>query len=592
MPLSRRKFITKSALATAAGLTAPLLRTRLLAQEAPGNVTAAANTTVAAGPVATAAAEAAPVPVPAGWGVAAGPFQPTFASLAQYETPEWFRDAKFGIWAHWGPQCVPEQGDWYARRMYISADPKTGKPDADYTYQCAHYGHPSKFGFKDIDNLWHAEDWDPQKLIGLYQRAGAKYFTALANHHDNLDCFDSTYQEWNVMRVGPKKDIVGGWEKVARAAGLRFGVTVHAAHAWTWYEPAQGADKTGPLAGVPYDGKLTKADGKGLWWEGLDPQELYAQNHALSKSADISKMWAWGNGASIPDKAYCEKFFNRTIDLINKYNPDLLYFDDTVLPLYPISDAGLRIAAYYYNHNMAQHGGKLEAVLNGKVLDEQQRKCMVWDVERGVTDNIEPQPWQTDTCIGEWHYRLSLFERHRYKNADTVAHMLVDIVSKNGNLLLNIPLPPGGAPDADELKFLADFTAWMDLNNEGIFGTRPWKVFGEGPAATGAAPIKAQGFNEGKNKPYTAQDWRFTQKGDTLYGYMMAWPDSGPLVVKSLAEGSPLAPGTVTRVESLGAPGPLQFTRDANGLSITPPATKPGNYVYGFKFSGTGLTQA
>jgi alpha-L-fucosidase len=363
---------------------------------------------------------------------------------------------------------------------------------------------------------------------------------------------------------------------------------VHAAHAWSWYEVAQGSDKTGPLAGVPYDGKMTKADGKGLWCEGLDPQELYAQNHTPGPGGLV---WDWNaaKGSSIPDAVYCEKFFNRTIDLINKYNPDLLYFDDTILPLYPISDVGLRIAAYYYNQNMQRHGGKLEAVMNGKVLNEQQRQCMVWDVERGVTDKIEPFAWQTDTCIGNWHYQRSLFERHRYKNADTVAHMLVDIVSKNGNLLLNIPLPPEGAPDTDELKFIADFTVWMDRNSEGIYGTRPWKVFGEGPSVATAAPIRAQGFNEGRNRPYTAEDWRFTQKNGVLYAYALAWPADGTLVVKSMGQSGPAGGATVARVEALGVGEPLKFTQDANGLSIALPETKIGDYVYGFKIEGPGV---
>jgi hypothetical protein len=180
------------------------------------------------------------------------------------------------------------------------------------------YGHPSKVGFKDICNLWKAEKWDPEKLIALYRRAGAKYFVALANHHCNFDCYASKYQPWNSVAIGPKKDIVGGWATAARKAGLRFGVTVHAARSWNWYEVAQGADATGPMQGIAYDGKLTKADGKGQWWEGLDPQDLYAQNHRPGEK---------------PSPAYCEKFFQRTLDLIDSYQPDLLYFDDGVLPL-------------------------------------------------------------------------------------------------------------------------------------------------------------------------------------------------------------------------------------------------------------------
>jgi alpha-L-fucosidase len=382
---------------------------------------------------------------------------------------------------------------------------------------------------------------------------------------------------WSVRK---KKDIVGGWEKAVRAAGLRFAVSVHASHSWSWYEVSQGADKNGPLAGVPYDGHLTKADGKGLWWDGLDPQELYAQNHK-----PMGLEWEWNNKGQgdLPTAAYCEKFYRRTMDLIDKYHPDQVYFDDTILPLYPISDVGLRIAAGFYNRNMKRHGGRLEAVVNGKILNEQQRKCLVWDLERGYSDRIEPLPWQTDTCIGDWHYSLPLYERHGYKKPDQVAHMLVDIVSKNGNLMLNIPLPGNGMPDPDELAFLADFTKWMDVNSEGIHGTRPWHVFGEGPAGGGPA-THAQGFNEGARR-YTAQDFRFTQKGDTLYAFAMAWPANGKLVIRSLATGA----GKVQDVKLLGHPGKLVWTQTAEGLVATMPNQKPCDYVYGLKIVGRGL---
>ena len=164
-----------------------------------------------------------------------GPFQPNWDSLKQYTTPDWFRDAKFGIWAHWSAQCVPEQGDWYARQMY-----RQGQPQNDY--HVAHYGHPSKVGFMQIDHLWKAEAWDPDELMQLYVKAGAKYFVSLANHHDNFDCFDSAHQPWNSLRVGPKKDIVGTWAKVARKHGLRFGISSHASHAWRWFQTAYGYD--------------------------------------------------------------------------------------------------------------------------------------------------------------------------------------------------------------------------------------------------------------------------------------------------------------------------------------------------------------
>jgi alpha-L-fucosidase len=521
-------------------------------------------------------------PAASGEPIAKGPFQPTWNSLAHYQVPDWFRDAKFGIWAHWGPQCQPEHGDWYARGMYEEGS-------GHYEYHVKKYGHPSKVGFKDVINEWKAENWDPEALLELYKRAGAKYFVALANHHDNFDNYNSKYQSWNSVKYGPKKDLIGGWANAARNQGLNFGVSVHAAHAWTWYEQAQRSDKKGPFAGVPYDGKLTKADGKGTWWEGLDPQELYAQDHAPSTGSDdphnIHKQWNWGNGASTPSKKYCDKFLNRTIDLINRYEPDLIYFDDTALPLWPVSDAGLKIAAHFYNSNMKRHGGKLQAVINGKILDEEQRKCMVWDIERGQSNTIEPMPWQTDTCIGSWHYERAVYERNGYKSAKTVIHTLADVVSKNGNLLLSVPLRGDGSLDEKEKVVVEGIAEWMLVNQESIFGTRPWKVFGEGPAMASAAPLTAQGFNEGKGKPFTAEDIRFTAKGDVLYAIAMGLPDERKLTIKTLAQGNPDYQTEIERVELLGISQPLTFVRNENGLEVTFPERVPEQCAYSLKIT-------
>jgi len=507
--------------------------------------------------------------------VAPGPFKPTWESLAQFQTPEWFRDAKFGLWAHWGPQCAPEAGDWYARNMYMEGN-------GDYRYQVEHYGHPSKAGFKDVIHTWKAENFDPDKLLALYKRAGAQYFFALANHHDNFDNWDSKYQPWNAVALGPKKDLIAGWAKAARANGLRFGVSVHAAHAWSWYEVAQGADKKGPLAGVSYDGKLTAADGKGQWWDGLDPQDLYAQKHTPGTKLE----WDWdpAKGSSAPDAAYCAKFYNRTIDLINKYHPDLVYFDDTALPLWPVSDAGLKIAAHLYNSSIQQNGGKNEAVLFGKVLTPEQRKCMVWDIERGASNQIEPQPWQTDTCIGSWHYQRAIFEKHRYKSTKTVIQTLADVVSKNGNLLLSIPVRSDGTIDADEVKVVEGIATWMDTNRECIFSTRPWKICGEGPALEHAAPIKRQGFNEGKGKPLTTQDVRFTARGDTVYAIVMGAPTDG-LKIKSLGTAAKLLDHVIADVQLLGSAEKLPWQQTDGALVIGQPKNLPNDFALVLKIT-------
>ncbi len=496
--------------------------------------------------------------------MATGKFEPNWESLSQYQVPEWFRNAKFGIWAHWGPQCQPEMGDWYGRFMY-------NEGSWQYNEHVKKYGHPSKFGLKDVINEWKAENWEPEKLVALYKRVGAQYFFAMANHHDNLDLWDSKYQAWNSTRVGPKKDIVAGWAKAAKQQGLPFGLSVHSTHAWTWFETAQRADTTGPLKGIPYDGRLTKADGKGTWWEGLDPQELYAQNHPFSKNSekDITALWGqwnWDNGASIPDQKFCDNFYNRTMDLINLYHPDLLYFDDTTLPLYPISDAGLKIAAHYYNTNMAANKGKLEAVMFGKVLTEEQKKCMVWDVERGAPDKPQEKAWQTCTCIGDWHYNRGIYENGSYKSAATVIRMLVDIVSKNGNLLLNIPVRGDGSIDDKEVAILEGIAAWMDVNKESIFDTRPWKIYGEGPSVDAVNALNGPGFNEGK-VGYTEKDIRYNQKGNVLYATVMGVP-TGQISLKSLGKSSEGL--VIKKIEVLGSKEKLSWKQEAGALVIDP----------------------
>ena len=520
--------------------------------------------------------------------VTPGKFQPTWESLKQYEVPVWYRDAKFGIWACFGPQCEPEQGDWYARNLYAEGSRQN-------RYQVANYGPPSQFGFKDIIHRWKAAQWDPERLVALYKRTGAQYVVVMANHHDNFDLYDSKYQPWNSVRLGPQQDIVGTFAEAAHHQDLPFGVSVHAAHAWAFYELAQAADRNGPLAGVAYDGKLTKADGRGKWWDGLDPQDLYEQRHrpgaGFENPATIHTQWDYRNGASLPDAAYCEKFYNRTVDLVRKYQPDLIYFDDDVLPLWPVSDAGLKLAADFYNRNLQQHGGKLEAVLLGKQLSPDQRQCLVWDIERGAANALEPLPWQTDTCLGNWHYDRSVYNRDGYKSARTVIQMLADVVSKNGNLLLNVPVRADGSLDEKETTVLDGIAAWMKINRECIFGTRPWKVFGEGPASAGA-PLSAQGFNEGKGKPFTAEDVRYTTKGDTLYAIVLGPPD-GPVTFRSLSTGGLLG-RAIWDVTLLGRKEPLAWRQDDTGVVIEPTPSWPAEeaLVFAFELGPAPLPQA
>jgi alpha-L-fucosidase len=497
-----------------------------------------------------------------------GQFEPNWESLRQYEVPEWFRDAKFGIWAHWGPQCVEGSGDWMARELYMEGTYKAN-------YHREHYGHPSEVGFKDILPLFKAEHWNPEKLVQFYKEVGAQYFFALGNHHDNFDLWDSQYQEWNSKNIGPHRDILGEWAAAAKKAGLPLGISFHADHAWTWYEPSRRFDLKGEKRGVKYDGWLTKedgykpnADGSEKWWKGLDPQRLYAQNHDFSDNTwdnrSIHQQWGWGNGACLPTQEYITNFYNRTLDAINRYNPDLLYFDVTILPFYPISDAGLKITAHQYNHSMATHKGKNQAVVFGKILEDSQKDALVWDVERGAPNKIMERPWQCCNCIGDWHYNNGIYERNGYKSAATVVKLLVDIVSKNGNMLLSIPLRADGTFDEKEEAILKEFGAWMKVNKESIVGTRPWKRFGEGPIADSDIAINAQGFNDGQYTKAGSSEIRFTKKGNILYATALAWPDNMQLSIKSLAT------ERISSVELLGY-GKIPFTQSSDAFSVTLP---------------------
>ena len=512
--------------------------------------------------------------------IAPGPFQPTWDSLrSQYHTADWFRDAKFGIWNHWSAQCVPGQGDWYARNMYIQGSKQ-------YKHHLATYGHPSKSGFMELTNLWHAENWRPAELMDLYVAAGAKYFTALANHHDNFDCFRSRYTPWNSVAIGPKKDIVGIYGKLARERGLRFAVSNHGSHAWNWLQTAYNYDPEGPTAGTRYDAyTLTKADGKGKWWDGLDPQDLYTGRNVVMPDgvttiADMNK-WinandtAWHTDASIAAPKFAENWFLRCQDLVDTYKPDLLYFDDSELPHGPY---GLAIAAHTYNASVRDKG-RLDVVLTTKDTRAAEAGAFTLDIERGKTNEILAEPWQTDTCIGNWHYDTGLFAAHGYKTPTYVIHALIDIVSKNGNLMLDIPVTGDGVIDSDERAFLQALAGWLPKHGEAIYGTRPFKVFGEGPP-----DIVTGSLNEKTQRAYTAEDIRFTtnpRDPSLLYAFALGWPANGKLTIKTLARNAAIFPKPIQRVELIGA-GRVPHTQDAAGLTLTLPATPPNPYAYAF----------
>jgi alpha-L-fucosidase len=485
-----------------------------------------------------------------------GPYQANWDSLLEYDAPEWYRDAKFGIWAHWSPQCVPEHGDWYARLMYTEGS-------SDYDFQTKTYGHPSDFGYKDLTAQWTLLDWQPDALIERYKNAGARLFISLANHHDGFDCWGSKHQPWNAVNHGPHRDVVGEWAAAARKQGLRFGVTVHQARNWWWFQTAHGADKNGPRAGVPYDGRITRAEGKGQWWDGLDPQMLYGVKHPND---------------ALPDASYVKHFYDRTRDLIDQHDPDLLYFDNDLLPL---GWAGMNIGAYFYNHNLKTRGGRMEAVLNGKHIPDKLAKAVVADYERGLTSGIMPYAWQSETCIGEWHYRRSLFDGPGayggYLPPRDAIHWLVDTVSKNGTFILNIPGKPDGTIDSKEIAVLDEIAAWLKVNGEAIFETRPWTVYGEGPNSVTSGPFQGASISSMGSK-----DIRFTRNkaNNVIYAIFMGWP-FGHAQIASLGLSSKINPGKVQNVTLLGSDEPIKWTQDADALHFQLSYGSPGANSYG-----------
>lgn len=467
-----------------------------------------------------------------------GKFQPTFESLQEYECPEWFRDAKFGIWSHWGPQSVPMCGDWYARNMYIQGSPQ-------YNYHIRHYGHPSEFGYKDICRLWKAEKFDPRELMGLYHRAGARYFVAQAMHHDNFFNYDSMVNANNSVKIGPQKDICALWKEAADQFGMPFGLTEHLGASFSWWYVNKGADSYGPYKGVPYDG--------------ADPasRDFYYENseHTMPEHGALAQ-WLTGN------KKF-QKYWQDTMkELVDKFHPALLY-SDSGLPFEEEGyQPGLDAVSYLYNDSI-ERNGRNQAVYTQKNRAQEVYRVGVLDIEKSQLPGVNPSPWQTDTCIGNWFYDA----KQTFKQPGQIIEMLVDIISKNGCMLLNVLQRPDGTIDAETRFILEELAKWFAVCQEGVYGTRSFRVFGEGDTR-----VLIEGFREDKTE-WNSSDFRFTRKGDTVYAFMLKAPENRAAVIKSLRPEE-----KVESVRLLGA-GKVEFSQYCGILTVKLPENLPTGYV-------------
>jgi alpha-L-fucosidase len=475
--------------------------------------------------------------------VADGPYPADWKAMSRlYQAPGWWRDAKFGAWAHWDPQSMPEDGDWYARGMYQEGS-------AQYRYQTNHFGHPSEYGYKDIAHNWVIDRWKPNELMDLYVEMGARYFMAMGDHHDNFDCFDSKYQPWNSVKVGPKVDIVGTWEKAARQHGMRFGVGFHASPPRTWgqFMPVRYTrDKNGPKKGVPYDALQTILDGKGKWWEGMDPVDLYGPVH---------------DNKDPLHSPFANQFMWRVDDAISKYHPDVIYFDeaagDTLVDLGVKMGLGFLappLVANYYNKSLKWNDGKMDVVINLKCIGGRYNSFknspeLIPIVERALVKSteaiIEPQisayPFQTETTIADWHYKAG----QRYMDEKRIIGLLMQNVSRNGTMLLNLTQHGRGDLDPQVTQIAKDIGAWLKVNGEAVYASRPFEVCEE-----------------------KSNSICYTRNHGNVYATLLNWTN-GPVMLKALRAGGATL-GKVSKVELLGSDVPLTFVQDDQGLSVTP----------------------
>lgn len=471
-------------------------------------------------------------------------YEPNWESIkANYKDPAWFNNQKFGIFIHWGAYSVPAFGsEWYPRQMYMdtatfSAQLKLGKkgPNDTYLHHKKKWGDQKEFGYKDFIPMFKAEKFNAKDWIDLFKKSGAKYVIPVADHHDGFAMYKSNTTRWNAFDMGPKRDVLGELFKEGRQQGLIMGASSHYAFNWSFYNKKDKFDTTDP--------------------EFSDLYSTKGKNLEEPVSAEFKQKW-----------------WDRTVDLIDNYQPDILWFD-FYLDTPDFADLRPKLAAYYYNKGL--EWGK-EVVINDKNFDHEAfpEGTVIYDLERGKLPGIRKLPWQTDTSIGKnsWSYVTDWDS----KTANQLIDDLVDIVSKNGNLLLNVgPKADGTIPD-DQKEILLQIGDWLAINGEAIYDTKYWRTFGEGPTE-----VKKGHHSEGQNKDFTGQDIRFTQKDGKLYAIMMAWPEGDNVVIKSITSNDE----KIKEIRMLGSTEKIVWKQDKSGLTVTMPKDKPGDFAYTLELS-------
>ncbi len=492
-------------------------------------------------------------------------YQPTWNSLARYQTPDWFRDAKFGIFLHWGVYSVPAfANEWYSRNMYVPGDPA-------FQHHVATYGSQDKFGYKDFIPMFKAERFNPSAWVSLFSRAGAKYIVPVAEHSDGFPMYDSGMTTWDAARMGPHRDIVGELEEATRARGLHFGVSSHRAEHWWWY----GLGRTFPS-------DVQDPANAGLYGPAMPMRLPNPDGTTDTTYPDPEHLERW----LPPNQAYIDDWLARSTELVDKYHPDFFYFDWWIGQ--PVFQPALQqFAAYFYNTYARRNGNRrdnrnLNPVLTYKAEDLPANVATL-DIERGKLDTVRFLPWQTDTSISihSWGY----VENDEYRTAKSLVHQLIDTVSKNGNLLLNVGPKSDGSIPAPAIAVLLQIGDWLRVNGESIYSTRPFSVFGEGPTRADANSTE----KDHDIQTYTADDIRYTiatpitGKPTVLYATALGWPTGGQLILKSLFKANPYLTAPVCSVELLGSPAALTYQQLPYGLVIALPPAAPNDIASVFR---------